>query len=71
MDALSYSLAPDIRSSGTSSNIAAPDQTRNPSIKESTLCFPPFGAARAKLGETKTTFLNTPEERCRPSVSQL
>ena len=50
-------------------DIAAPDQRRNPSIKENTLRVLPFGAARAKLGETKTTFLNTPEERCWLSVS--
>jgi hypothetical protein len=47
-----------------------PIKRRNQSIKESTLCSPPFRAARAKLGETKTTFLNTPEERCWPIVSQ-
>ena len=34
------------------------------------LCFPPIRATRANLIETKTTFLNTPEERCRLNVSQ-
>jgi len=74
-DALSYSVAPDIRRKSAAMELHRisphPIKRRNPGIKESTLCVPPLGAARAKLGETKTTFLNTPEERCRPSVSQL
>ena len=42
-----------------------------PRIKPDTLCFPPIRVTRANLIETKTTSLNTLEERCRLNDSHF